>query len=118
MDVIGFDGNTISLVTSGEYLSVARTNLAVTTINVNGVDYAVFGGGYTVDTFTDSTVVDVIGFDGNTISLVTSGEYLSVARYSLTATTINVNGTDYAVFGGGITKFTSTDIDIITVPII
>ena len=96
IDIISFDSTTkkINLVASGN-LSIARKYLAATTINVNGIDYAVFGGGGS-----SSKVVDIITLITNSngekeVSLVASGE-LSVERYNLAATTINVNGIDYA----------------------
>ena len=103
IDIISFNPTSkeISLVASAEKLSIARSELAATTINVGGIDYAVFGGGEINGR--GSKVVDIISFNPTSkeISLVAHGEYLSVARGFLAATTINVNGIDYAVFGGG-----------------
>ena len=45
-----------------ETLSVARSNLAATTISYNGVDYAIFGGG--IDTnVKHSNTIDIYYFD-------------------------------------------------------
>jgi len=64
-------------------LSVARENLAATTIG----NYALFGGGYS------TSVVDAY----DTSLTRTTPTPLSVARYNLAATTVG----NYALFGGG-----------------
>lgn len=74
-------------------------------MNVNGLDYVIFGGG-SVSTTTPSNVIDVVRFDGNNIKRVATGT-LSVARGKLSATTINVNGRDIVMFAGGCTGGTS-----------
>ena len=80
-------------------LSSPRYNLAATAITYNGVDYAVFGGGngpsFVVDFMYPTT-------ENNNIKInILFSAKLSARRSELAATTINYNGVDYAVFGGG-----------------
>ena len=80
-------------------LSTGRYDLAATTISYNGVDYAIFGGGYNTDY---SNTVDVFYFNSSgTFSKLSTSVHLSVGRRWLKATTITYNGVDYAIFGGG-----------------
>ena len=80
-------------------LSVARRELVATTISYNGVDYAIFGGGYDP---TYNNNIDVFCFNSSGIfSKLDTSVTLSVARSWLTAATISYNGTDYAIFAGG-----------------
>ena len=91
MYIIRFDGSTISLVTSG-ILSGALLNTVATTINVNGIDYAVFISGYNID-----FVTLITNNKGKKEVSLVSGEIPANRDYAA-VTTINVNGIDYAVF--------------------
>ena len=91
MYIIRFDGSTISLVTSG-ILSGTLPNTVATTINVNGIDYAVFISGYNID-----FVTLITNNKGKKEVSLISGEIPANRDYAA-ATTINVNGIDYAVF--------------------
>ena len=80
-------------------LSVARDNLAATTITCpDGKSYALFGGGYDGSYFND---VDVFECCDGTITR-TQTLQLQNARDRLAATTITCpDGKSYALFGGG-----------------
>jgi len=85
-------------------LSVARENLAATTITCpNGKSYALFGGGRSFDgnNFTYYNDVDVFECCDGTITR-TQTLQLQNARDRLAATTITCpDGKSYALFGGG-----------------
>ena len=90
---------TFSKLNTSLTLSKARTYLSATTISYNGIDYAIFGGGYNTDY---SNTVDVFYFNSSgTFSKLSISLTLSKARSGLAATTISYNGVDYAIFGGG-----------------
>ena len=79
IDVFYFNSSgTFSKLSTSVTLSVGRDNLAATTISYNGVDYAIFGGGYGGSS---SNVIDVFYFNssGNFSKLDTSLT-LSVGR--------------------------------------
>ena len=81
-------------------MSVGRDNLAATTISYNGVDYAIFGGGY--DSSGYSNAINVFYFNSSgTFSMLSTSVSLSVGRRWLKATTITYNCVDYAIFAGG-----------------
>ena len=111
IDVFYFDSNgTFSRLNTSVSLSVGRSCLAVTSISYNGVDYAIFGGGYNGNF---SNAIDVFYFNsGGTFSKLSTSLTLSVARYYLAATTISYNGVDYAIFGGGYNGNFSNAIDV------
>ena len=82
-------------------LSVARYALSSTTISYNGVDYAIFAGGYNSDSGISNTI-DVFYFNYNgTFSKLSASLTLSTARSFLSTSTISYNGVNYAIFGGG-----------------
>ena len=81
-------------------LSVARNYSTATTISYNGIDYAIFAGGYNGSS--NDNTIDVFYFNSSgTFSKLSTSLTLSVARRALTATTISYNGIDYAIFAGG-----------------
>jgi hypothetical protein len=77
-------------------LSVARGYLAATTITCNdGNSYALFGGGYDVDSYYNTVNVINCKFDQSTLELLIASGFLA-------ATTITCpDGKSYALFGGG-----------------
>ena len=92
-------------------LSVARRQLSVITISYNGIDYAVFAGGYYNGNY--SNTIDVFYFDSTgTFSKLDTNITLSVARYDLPATTISYNNIDYSIFAGGYSGAYNNTIDI------
>ena len=93
-------GSSISSDKISGTLSAPRYNLGATTITYNGIDYAVFGGGYGGE---NSAIVDFMYLttEDSKIKINKISGTLSAQRYNLGATTITYNGIDYAVFGGG-----------------
>ena len=100
IDVFYFNSSgTFSKLSTSVTLSVGRSCLAVTSISYNGVDYAIFGGGYNGNF---SNAIDVFYFNSSgTFSKLSTSLTLSVARRYLAAATISYNNVDYAIFGGG-----------------
>ena len=91
---------TFSKLSTSVILSVARYNLASTTISYNGVDFAIFGGGFNSAGYKGT--IDVFYFNSSgTFSKLSTSLTLSVARRFLAATTISYNGIGYAIFAGG-----------------
>ena len=69
---------TFSKLSTSVILSVARYNLASTTISYNGVDYAIFAGGYNGSVY--SNTIDVLYFNSSGIfSKLSTSLTLSVA---------------------------------------
>ena len=83
--------------------------MSATTVTVNGVDYALFGGGGG-----SGNNVDVIGFDVEKNNLgelkkitpknISSSAALSFSRKNIQSVTIKYNNISYAIFAGGITR--------------
>lgn len=90
--VLSFDGSTLSIVTTIN-LPVAYDTMAGCTINVNGVDYAIFSGGRINNTKLASKIYYVLRFDGTNVKIVTQGE-LSTVMSSASALKIRINGND------------------------
>lgn len=67
--------------------------MAGCTINVNGVDYAIFSGGRINNTKLASKIYYVLRFDGTNVKIVTQGE-LSTVMSSASALKIRINGND------------------------
>ena len=110
IDVFYFNSSgTFSKLDTSLTLSVVRNGLAVTTISYNGIDYAIFGGGYSSGNG-DSNVIDVFYFNSSgTFSKLDTSVTLSVIRDRLAGTTISYNGIDYAIFGGGSSDTSNID---------
>lgn len=68
MYVISFDGSNLSIVTDIN-LPVAYDCMAGCTLNVNGVDYAIFSGGRIYNAG-ESKMYYVLKFDGTTMKIV------------------------------------------------
>lgn len=91
MYVISFNGSNLSIVTDIN-LPVAYDTMAGCTINVNGVDYAIFSGGRIYNTG-NSKMYYVLRFDGTNVKIVTQGE-MSTAMWLVSALKIRINGND------------------------
>ena len=91
MYVISFNGTNLSIVTDIN-LPVAYDTMAGCTINVNGVDYAIFSGGR-IYNVSKSKMYYVLRFDGTNMKIVTQGE-MSTAMWLASALKIRINGND------------------------
>ena len=111
IDIFYFNSSgTFSRLDTSVTLSTGRYHLAATTISYNGVDYAIFGGGYNGNY---SNTVDVFYFNSSgTFSRLDTSVTLSTGRYDLAATTISYNGVDYAIFAGGLGSGYSNAINV------
>ena len=94
-----FDGGD-SLERSIDSLSVARFDLAATSVQCNDKGYALFGGGFSTSIASSVNDVDVFECNDDGISFKERLE-LSVARDRLAATSVQCNDKGYALFGGG-----------------
>ena len=92
-----FDGGD-SLERTIDSLSVARFDLAATSVQCNDKGYALFGGGIGATGRVND--VDVFECNDDGISFKKRLE-LSVARGALSATSVQCNDKGYALFGGG-----------------
>ena len=79
-------------------LSVARSNLAATSVQCNDKGYALFGGGFDGASYAND--VDVFECNDDGISFKERLE-LTVVREKLAATSVQCNDKGYALFGGG-----------------
>lgn len=74
---------------------------AITTVRYDNKDYAIIAGGSEGSTVRKDTISVFYNARLNTITVYTNTTGLAEARDSISATTISVNNTDYAVFVGG-----------------
>lgn len=89
--VLSFDGSDLSIVTTIN-LPVAYDRMSGCTLNVNGVDYAIFSGGR-IYNIGESKMYYVVKFDGINLKIVAQGE-MSTAMSLASALKIRINGND------------------------
>ena len=89
---------------------------AITTVRYKEYDYAIIVGGSEGNTVRKNVISVFYDARLNSITAYTNTNGLAEARDSIAATTISVNGKDYAVFVGGWISGTaySKYIDVIT----
>ena len=89
---------------------------AITTVRYKEYDYAIIAGGSEGSTVRKDTISVFYNAKLNSITAYTNTTGLAEGRDTITATTISVNDTDYAVFVGGWISGTtySKYIDVIT----
>jgi hypothetical protein len=101
--------------TNDEFTGPARVSLAAATIRCNnGNEYALFGGGnYFNGSFVYSNNVDIFACNTDGVYHKKLTQFTGPGRADLAATTITVDGNQYALFMGGETADGPSDaIDI------
>ena len=74
---------------------------AITTVRYKNKDYAIIAGGSEGNNVSKSTITVIYDTLNNAIRIYTNTTGLAEARDTIIATTISVNGKDYAIFAGG-----------------
>ena len=86
------------------YEGIARSSAAATNITCGNDSYALFGGGGYEDGGSNvySNDVDIFKCNDNGIFYHNTIQFNGPPRYRLAATTVKVDGKEYALFAGGI----------------
>jgi hypothetical protein len=83
-----------------EFNGPPRYNLAATSVTCGNDSYALFGGGVVSDTV-DSNDVDIFKCNDHGVFYHKRIQFIGPPRYGLAATTVKVDGKEYALFAGG-----------------
>lgn len=96
--VLSFDGSSVSIVATAT-LPKKYAGMSGSTLNVNGVDYAIFSGGAEFNVG-NSDVFYVINFDGINVHIVTQGK-LSDSGVFMSSLKARINSNDSIVLVNG-----------------